>query len=147
MTQYHLKIKDKSYEVELLGDPRQEEVQVKVNGEVFTVQAEDLPEVASDGQGKPAAKTSTARTAAPAPATTSQQVEAGPGTIRSPLPGVINAIKVQNGQKVKANDEICVIEAMKAMNVIRAQRDGTITRIHVNVGSNVAHGAPLMDIE
>lgn len=84
---------------------------------------------------------------APAPAAAAAAVAAGPGTIKSPLPGVVNSIKVHVGDKVKANDEICVIEAMKAMNIIRAPQDGTVARIHVNVGAQVAHGAPLMDIE
>ncbi|MBN2257339.1 MAG: acetyl-CoA carboxylase biotin carboxyl carrier protein subunit [Anaerolineaceae bacterium] len=147
MTQYHLKIKDTTYEVELLGDPRQDEVQVKVNGEIFTVMAEDTTRMEKSTPAKTLkAKAPVTGSASVTPAA-EQPVTAGPGTIRAPLPGVINAIKVQSGQKVKANDEICVIEAMKAMNVIRSQRDGTITRIHVSLGSNIAHGAPLMDIE
>jgi propionyl-CoA carboxylase alpha chain len=67
--------------------------------------------------------------------------------VKAPLPGTINAIKVSTGQKVKVNDELVVLEAMKAMNVLRAQRDGTIGKIYVTVGASVAHGAPLLDIE
>jgi biotin carboxyl carrier protein len=127
-----------------LDDPRQAEVAVKVNGEEFKVQAEEV-----GGAAPVAVKTVAApapvKSAAPAPAAAA--AAAGPGTIKAPLPGVINSIKVQAGQKVKANDEICVIEAMKAMNVIRAPKDGTIARIHVTAGGRVAYGAPLMDIE
>jgi biotin carboxyl carrier protein len=123
-----------------------DEVQVKVNGEVFTVATEDLNKTVS-AVGTAHAPVVRKAAPAPAPAPAAAAVAAGPGTIKSPLPGVVNSIKVHAGDKVKANDEICVIEAMKAMNIIRAPQDGTVARIHVNVGAQVAHGAPLMDIE
>ncbi len=145
MTQYRIKIKDTTYDVEILDDPRLDEVQVKVNGEVLTVATEELNKTISASGVAPAP---VVRKAAPAPAApAAAAVAAGPGTIKSPLPGVVNSIKVHAGDKVKANDEICVIEAMKAMNIIRAPQDGTVARIHVNVGAQIAHGAPLMDIE
>ncbi len=146
MSQYRITIKDTTYDVEILDDPRMDEVQVKVNGEVFTVATEDLNKTVS-AVGTAHAPVVRKATPAPAPAPAAASVAAGPGTIKSPLPGVVNSIKVHAGDKVKANDEICVIEAMKAMNIIRAPQDGTVARIHVNVGAQVAHGAPLMDIE
>ncbi len=145
MTQYKITIKDTTYDVEILDDPRQAEVAVKVNGEEFKVGAEEVGGTAPVAV-KAAAAPAPVRASAPAPAA-APVAAAGPGTIKAPLPGVINSIKVQAGQKVKANDEICVIEAMKAMNVIRSPKDGTVARIHVNVGARVPHGAPLMDIE
>lgn len=144
MTQYHITIKDSTYDVEILDDPRNDEVQVKVNGEQLTVVTEEL------NKTTPAAvKAAPApvRVAAPVSAPAAPVAAAGPGTIKAPLPGVINSIKVQVGQSVKANDEVCVIEAMKAMNVIRAPQAGKVARIHVNAGARIAHGAPLMDIE
>ncbi len=146
MSQYRITIKDTTYDVEILDDPRMDEVQVKVNGEVFTVATEDLNKTVS-AVGTAHAPVVRKAAPAPAPAPAAAAVAAGPGTIKSPLPGVVNSIKVHAGDKVKANDEICVIEAMKAMNIIRAPQDGTVARIHVNVGAQVAHGAPLMDIE
>jgi len=147
MTQYRITIKRYTYDVEILDDPRLDEVQVKVNGEEYTVTTEELNKTFTPSTATPAP---VVRKPAPAPApapAVAAAVAAGPGTIKSPLPGVVNSIKVHAGDKVKANDEICVIEAMKAMNIIRAPQDGTVARIHVNVGAQVAHGAPLMDIE
>ena len=146
MKHLHITIGDSSYDVEILGDPRQDEVLIKVNGETFIAHAEE--DLQPSSVATPASvKTTDASNVAPASVTSAQPSAIGPGTIKSPLPGVINSIKVQTGQKVKPNDELCVIEAMKAMNVIRATREGTIARIYVNVGSQVAYGAPLMDIE
>jgi biotin carboxyl carrier protein len=145
MTQYKITVKDTTYDVEILDDPRNDEVLVKVNGEELTVVTEEVNKAVSAVK---AATPAPARAAAPAPKpAAAAPVAAGPGTIKSPLPGVVNSIKVRAGDKVKANDEICVIEAMKAMNIIRAPQDGTVARIHVNEGNQVAYGAPLMDIE
>jgi len=140
---YQISVNDKSYDVEILDDPRQEEVQVKVNDELFTVSAIDqaAPALAQVSAKKPIP------VAKPVSTPNATAAAAGPGTLKSPLPGTVNAIKVSVGQKVSLNDELCVIEAMKAMNVLRAQSAGTVTKIHVTVGANVAHGAPLMDIE
>ncbi|MBW6472252.1 MAG: hypothetical protein K0B14_03920 [Anaerolineaceae bacterium] len=146
MKQFQITINDTSYEVEILDDPRNEEVQVRVNGEEFTVKT-DLVAGQAPASVTPVQST---RVAAPvaAPTPAAQPVAAaGPGTVKSPLPGIINAVKVTTGQTVKANQELCVIEAMKAMNVIRASRAGKVGRIYVNEGSQVAYGAPLMDIE
>lgn len=149
MKQFQIKINDTSYEVEILDDPRQEEVQVRVNGEEFTVTTDLLAgqEPVADAPARPAPVTAPARPAARPAASAQPVVAAGPGTVKSPLPGLINSIKVATGDTVKANQEICVIEAMKAMNVIRAPQAGKIGRIYVSEGSQVAHGAPLMDIE
>jgi len=145
MTQYKITVKDTTYDIEILDDPRNDEVLVKVNGEELTVTTEELNKAVSTVKATPSAPV---HAAVPAPKPVpAAPVAAGPGTIKSPLPGVVNSIKVHAGDKVKANDEICVIEAMKAMNIIRAPQDGTVARIHVNVGSQVAYGAPLVDIE
>lgn len=145
MKQFQITINDTSYEVEILNDPRQEEVQVRVNGEEFTVKTD----LAGQSEAVVAPSPVQQRVAAPmsAPAASSAPVAAGPGTVRSPLPGTIVSVKVSAGQQVKANDELCVIEAMKAMNVIRAPRDGKVGKVYVSKGVNVAHGVPLMDIE
>lgn len=146
MTQYHINIKDKNYEVEFLDDPRSEEIRVVVNGKELTVTAEEIgkPVAVTAAPVRAASPTPQPRSAAPASAA---PVAAGPGTVKSPLPGVVKAIKVQSGQSVKAGDEICVIEAMKAMNVIRAPQAGKIARVYVSEGSSISHGAPIMDIE
>ena len=146
MTQYHITIKGTKYDVEIMDDPRQDEVLVKVNGEELKVIAEEVDKVYT--RAVTAVKmTAPVKTAVPAASPATAAVASGPGTIKSPLPGVVNSIKVQVGQKVKPNDELCVIEAMKAMNVIRSQQEGKVTRIHVGVSTHVAHGAPLLDIE
>ncbi len=54
---------------------------------------------------------------------------------------------VSKGQKVKAGDVICIIEAMKIMNQIEADKDGTLLKALVENGEAVEYGQPLFIIE
>lgn len=51
------------------------------------------------------------------------------------------------GDQVKAGQAVCIIEAMKIMNEIEADQDGTITKILVDNGQPVEYGQPLFIIE
>lgn len=102
-------------------------------------------------------------TSAPAPSTVPQapvsKVEAVPAEpnghkIRSPMVGTLYAspspdapVFVTVGQKVKAGDTLCIIEAMKMFNEIEADRAGTITAILVSNGEPVEFDQPLFVIE
>lgn len=145
MNNFKLVVDGKSYEIEIMNDPRADEVQVKVDGNLLDVKVENLDVeatvVASQAVAASAPVVVAAKAPAPAP------VAAGSNTVIAPLPGKIHDIKVRAGQTVNANDPLVVIEAMKAMNVIRAQRGGTIGKIYVSVGGHVAYGASLLDIE
>jgi len=51
------------------------------------------------------------------------------------------------GQKVQAGDTLCIIEAMKILNQIEADKSGTITKIFVENAEPVEYGQPLFVIE
>ena len=63
---------------------------------------------------------------------------------RAPAPG--SKPFVEPGQAVKAGDVVCVIEAMKLLNEIEADRDGVIKTILVENGQPVEYGQPLIVI-
>ena len=65
---------------------------------------------------------------------------AGAVKVNAPMPGNINAIKVNVGQSVKAGDVLLILEAMKMENEIKAPQDGTIASIAVNKGQSVNTG-------
>ena len=56
----------------------------------------------------------------------------------SPMPGLLKAVAVKEGQAVKAGEELAVVEAMKMENVLRSVRDGTIGRLHAKPGDSLA---------
>ncbi len=56
----------------------------------------------------------------------------------SPMPGLLVSLLVEAGQKVKAGDTLCVVEAMKMENILKAERDSEIARIAVKPGESLA---------
>ena len=54
---------------------------------------------------------------------------------------------VEVGQSVKAGDTLCIIEAMKLMNEIEAEKSGVVKEILVENGQPVEFGEPLFIIE
>ena len=54
---------------------------------------------------------------------------------------------VQIGSVVKEGETICIIEAMKILNEIEADKSGTVTRVMVDNGQAVEYGQPLFMIE
>ena len=103
--------------------------------------------------------------AAPAPASPAAAPQAAPVAepaiaessdhqIRSPMVGTFYASAsptsepfVTRGQKINAGDTLCIIEAMKMMNQIEADKSGVITSILVENGSPVEFDQVLFTIE
>ena len=95
------------------------------------------------------AQTPAATAEAPAPAdnTPSGHLVRSPmvGTFyRSPSPGASSFVEV--GKKVQAGDVLCIVEAMKMMNQIEADKSGTIDAILVEDGEPVEFDQPLFSI-
>jgi biotin carboxyl carrier protein len=86
---------------------------------------------------------STSPTAAPSLATP-EPTE--PGTVTAPLPGRVLEVRVKEGASVKTGDVLLVLEAMKMANEIRAPQDGTIKTVHVEAGTAVEKGQPMISI-
>ena len=63
----------------------------------------------------------------------------------SPMPGLLVKLAVAAGQEVKAGEVLAVVEAMKMENVLRAERDGAIARIHVEPGASLAVDQPILE--
>jgi acetyl-CoA carboxylase biotin carboxyl carrier protein len=84
----------------------------------------------------------------PAPAAPTGHVVKSPmvGTFyRASSPGAKAFVEV--GSQVKEGDTICIIEAMKILNEIEADKSGTVTRILGENGQAVEYGQPLFVIE
>ncbi|MEX8518722.1 MAG: acetyl-CoA carboxylase biotin carboxyl carrier protein [Leptothrix sp. (in: b-proteobacteria)] len=64
---------------------------------------------------------------------------------RSATPGAKPLADI--GQQVKVGEALCIIEAMKIMNEIDADKAGTITKVLVDNGQAVEYGQPLFIIE
>jgi acetyl-CoA carboxylase, biotin carboxyl carrier protein len=63
----------------------------------------------------------------------------------APSPGIPRFVEV--GQKIEVGDTLCIIEAMKMMNQVEADKAGVITAILVENGQPVEYGQPLFIIQ
>jgi len=147
MAVYYVTIRGKQYTVEV-PDVRARPVRAIVDGEVVEVDVALAPAVAPAPAPMPAL--SPAPVAAPPvqPAPALDMLLSGAvEEIKAPLPGTVVSIGVSVDERVTHGQELCVLEAMKMNNPIRASQAGVIRKIFVTVGQQVQHGTPLMAIE
>ena len=103
----------------------------------------------------PAASTTAAATpVAPVAATPAEAPVVSGHVVKSPMVGTFYTASspeakpfVQVGSVVKEGETICIIEAMKILNEIEADKSGTVTRVMVDNGQAVEYGQPLFMIE
>jgi propionyl-CoA carboxylase alpha chain len=74
-----------------------------------------------------------------------KKLSASEKSVRCPMPGLVVSISVNEGQEVKAGETLAVVEAMKMENILRAERDGVISKIRVKPGDSVAVDAVIME--
>jgi len=155
MSEYILTINEKEYRAEV-SEINADYALIQVNGKEFRV---DLQQLALS-KLMPVASVVETRTAVapaaqaligvvPAPtATPSAAAASGEASslVKAPLPGLIIDVKVREGEKVKAGQNIVVMEAMKMENQIQATTDGTVKKIFIKKGDNVAEGNAMVEI-
>ena len=141
--------------IDLVSDSNISELEItEAEGKVRIVKAD--PRLAMPAGTVP---TMVMSTAAPAPvAAALAAVEVIPATVghivKSPMVGTFyrsaspgSKTFADLGSPVKEGDPICIIEAMKIMNEIEADKSGTVTRILCENGQAVEFGQPLFIIE
>ena len=117
------------------------------------IQADDLiltiggvaVQQAAPVQAAPAPQEAPAPAAAPVQETVSAPVSGGQ-TVAAPMPGLILRLNVKKGDRVKTNDEIVIMEAMKMENPIYAPCDGVIADILVSQGDQLQADDPILVI-
>ncbi|WP_242967922.1 biotin/lipoyl-containing protein [Tepidibacter mesophilus] len=67
-------------------------------------------------------------------------------TVKAPMPGTINDIKVNKGDSVTKGQVLLILEAMKMENEIMAPTDGVVEDIHVTKGASVSAGEIIIGI-
>lgn len=111
---------------EALVEARNDEMHVLLRGRLYTTRVEDerASRLSRSGGG----------------------LHAGSGevTIKSPMPGLIVAVPIDEGQAVKKGQTVVVLESMKMENELKAPRDGTIASIKVAPRQSVEQGQPLV---
>lgn len=73
-------------------------------------------------------------------------VESGEFHLKAPMPGLIVAVAVQEGQEIKKGQVLAILESMKMQNELRSPRDGKVERIRVRAGDSVEQKQTLLSV-
>jgi len=65
----------------------------------------------------------------------------------APMPGLLTALNVREGDTVEAGQPLAVVEAMKMENILRAQKAGTVARVAARPGDSLAVDAVILEFE
>ena len=121
---------------------------VTVNGVTYEVLVEEAGVVSAPAAAPaapaapvqaPAAAPAPAQAPAPAPAPKASGAQ-GSIKVTAPMPGTILKMNVKVGDTIKANDLVCILEAMKMENEIFAAEGGTVKSIEAAQGASVNSG-------
>jgi len=64
-----------------------------------------------------------------------------------PMPGLLTALHVKQGDKVEAGQPLAVVEAMKMENILRAEKSGTVAKVDATPGDSLAVDAVILEFE
>ena len=142
-----VKIDEQLFEVEV-GNLDARPVLATVAGETFEVWPVGADEARSgqpaEFQVKPELPVQLSPAAAMPPALAEKTAGGLPAAaVPAPIPGVILSVSVRPGDTVAFGQELCVLEAMKMKNIIRASRAGVIGEVFISPGDQVRHGQDL----
>lgn len=66
--------------------------------------------------------------------------------LKSPMPGLVIAVPVIEGQEVKKGDVLVVLESMKMQNELKAPRAGAVTRLRIKAGDSVVQHQTMLTL-
>ncbi|OQA42400.1 MAG: Glutaconyl-CoA decarboxylase subunit gamma [Chloroflexi bacterium ADurb.Bin325] len=147
MPSFDIIIQGKSYRVEI-PNPGAMPLQVIVDGQPFDVTIAGAGIAAAPAaplaEARPPAAQPTPLPPPLSPAAVPQPaapISAADGVqISAPMPGTILTVEVEAGQTVESGQVVCVLEAMKMKNPIRANTAGVVAEVAVRAGQTVAYG-------
>jgi biotin carboxyl carrier protein len=134
MAIYQVSVGGKDYQVEI-EDISTQPVRAVVNGQVVQVWVNRRESDVAAAKPESAPVVTGPLVAPP----TTQPGTGDEQEIRAPMPGSIVSVAVQPGDRVELGQDLCILEAMKMNNRLRAPRAGTIAQVHVSAGQQVQH--------
>jgi len=124
---YHIINDLKSYNAEVISfDKETKTAQIKVNGNIYTVIAQDQFDILLDQLGL------------------SSLNAAKVSEIKAPMPGLVLKLFVSEGTEVKKGDNLFILEAMKMENIIKSPADVTVKTVKIKPGDKVEKGQVLL---
>ena len=77
----------------------------------------------------------------------SNKDESSGRTFYSPMPGVIISVALKEGDQVVTGDDVCILEAMKMQQVLKADWSGIVKKVFVSSGDQINDGSPIIELE
>ena len=142
--------------IDLVSDSNISELEItEADGKVRIVKSDPAASASPGPHATAPAAAAPLAAMAPVAAAAPAAPVAEPGhTVKSPMVGTFyrssspgSKAFVEVGSAIKEGDPICIIEAMKIMNEIEADKTGIVTRILCENGHPVEYGQPLFTIE
>lgn len=125
---FHILLNDRSYRAEVLDvDTEGKRFTIKVNGRHYPIILKDKFDLLLEKMGMNANN------------------GAKVNHVRAPMPGLIMALKVKDGDAVKAGETLLILEAMKMENMIKAPGDAIVKSVKVKMGEGVEKNQVLIE--
>ncbi len=125
---YHVIWRDRSYNVELVEqDFAEKTITLKINGQTLTTSARNRFDLLLESMGM------------------NQTANTKINEVKAPMPGLIQSIAVQPGDRVQKGDTLLVLVAMKMENAIKSPGEATIATIRVVPGATVEKNEVLIE--
>jgi biotin carboxyl carrier protein len=124
---FHILNDLKSYNAEVVSFDKETKIaEIKVEGNIYTVEAKDQFDILLDQLGLSALNT------------------ARVSEIKAPMPGLVLKLFVTEGAEVKKGDNLFILEAMKMENIIKSPADVTVKTVKIKPGDKVEKGQVLL---
>ena len=125
---FHILHQQKSYRAEVVKtDVATKTCVIKINGRTYPVELKDKFDLLLEKMGM------------------NSQAASKVNNIKAPMPGLIIDLKVKEGDVVKANDVLLILEAMKMENIIKSPGEGIVKSVKVKKGDSVEKSQVLIE--
>ncbi|RAW02985.1 acetyl-CoA carboxylase biotin carboxyl carrier protein subunit [Pseudochryseolinea flava] len=125
---FHLIVDNKSFRAEVVkADHATKAFTIKLNGKNFQITLKDKFDLLLEQMGM------------------NNSASNKVNNLRAPMPGLIIDLKVKEGDTVKQNDPLLILEAMKMENIIKSSGEGVVKRVKVKKGQSVEKGHVLIE--
>ena len=127
---FHILFENRSYRAEVVkADSGTKTVTLKLNGKNYTISLKDKFDLLLEKLGMDSVN--------------SNKIN----SIKAPMPGLILDLKVKEGDEVKKNEPILILEAMKMENVIKSPGDALIKSVKISKGDSVEKNQVLIEFK
>ncbi len=125
---FHILHETKSYRAEVVKTyAATKTFVIKINGRTYPVELKDKFDMLLEKMGM------------------NSQAASKVNNIKAPMPGLIIDLKVKEGDVVKPNDVLLILEAMKMENIIKSPGEGIVKTVKIKKGDSVEKGQVLIE--